>query len=55
MASAVLRAVAVRLQREGRLRGPLPSGLLMPETEDLHVHSVSATERPPVVTARAAA
>jgi glucosyl-3-phosphoglycerate synthase len=55
MASAVLRAVAVRLEREGRLRGPLPSGLLVPETEDLRVLSVSATERPPLVAARAAA
>ncbi|MGN6168904.1 MAG: glucosyl-3-phosphoglycerate synthase, partial [Solirubrobacteraceae bacterium] len=55
MASAVLRAVAVRLEREGRLWGPLPSGLLVPETEDVRVQSVSVTERPPLVTARAAA
>jgi glucosyl-3-phosphoglycerate synthase len=55
MASAVLRAVAVRLEREGRLSGPLPSGLLVPETDDLRVHSVSATERPPLLAARAAA
>src|SRR5204863_8367546 len=40
MASAVLRAVAVRLEREGRLRGPLPSALLLPETDDLRVNSV---------------
>jgi glucosyl-3-phosphoglycerate synthase len=55
MASAVLRAVSVRLEREGRLRGPLPAGLLVPETDDLRVHSVSATERPPLLAARAAA
>lgn len=55
MASAVLRAVAVRLEREGRLRGPLPSGLLVPEAQDLRALSVSATERPPLATARAAA
>lgn len=55
MATAVLRAVAVRLEREGRLRGPLPSGLLVPETDDLRVQSVPATERPPLRTARAAA
>lgn len=55
MASAVLRAVAVRLEREGRLRGPLPSALLLPETDDLRVNSVSATERPPLLAARAAA
>ena len=55
MASAVLRAVALRLEREGRLHGPLPSGLLVPETDDLRVQSVSATERPPLLEARAAA
>jgi glucosyl-3-phosphoglycerate synthase len=55
MASAVLRAVAVRLEREGRLRGPLPSALLLPETDDLRVHPVSAAERPPMLAARAAA
>jgi glucosyl-3-phosphoglycerate synthase len=55
MASAVLRAVAVRLERDGRLHGPLPSGLLVPEAEDLRVQPVSATERPPLVAVRAAA
>jgi glucosyl-3-phosphoglycerate synthase len=55
MASAVLRALAVRLEREGRLRGPLPSGLLVPEAQDPRVLSVSPTERPPLVAARAAA
>ena len=55
MASAVLRAVAVRLEREGRLLGPLPPGLLVPETEDVRVQAVSVTERPPLVAARAAA
>jgi glucosyl-3-phosphoglycerate synthase len=55
MASAVLRAVSLRLEREGRLHGPLPSGLLVPETDDLLVQSVSSTERPPLLEARAAA
>ena len=55
MASAVLGAVALRLEREGRLHGPLPSGLLIPETDDLRVQSVSATERPPLREVRAAA
>lgn len=55
MASAVLRAVAVRLAREGRLGGPLPSGLLVPEQESLRALGISAVERPPLVAARAAA
>lgn len=55
MASAVLRAVAVRLEREGRLSGPLPSGLLVPEGQGLHSLSVSGTERPPLAAARVAA
>lgn len=55
MASAVLRAVAVRLEREGRLSGSLPSGLLVPEGQGLHSLSVSATERPPLAAARVAA
>lgn len=55
MASAVLRAVALRLEREGRLHGPLPSGLLVPETDDPRVQSVSSVERPPLLEARAAA
>jgi hypothetical protein len=55
MASAVLRAVAVRLEREGRLRGPLPSGLLVPEEEGMRALDVSSVERPPSMAARAAA
>jgi glucosyl-3-phosphoglycerate synthase len=55
MASAVLRAVAVRLEREGRLRGPLPSGLLVPEEEGMRALDVSSVERPPLMAARAAA
>lgn len=55
MASAVSRAVMVRLEREGRLSGPLPSGLLVPEDEGLRAVGVSAVERPPLTVARAAA
>jgi hypothetical protein len=43
------------LEREGRLRGPLPSALHLPEAHDLNVHPVSAIERPPLLAARAAA
>lgn len=55
MAAAVLQAVAVRLEREGRLRGPLPSGLVVPEERGLRPRDVSAVERPPLAAARAAA
>ena len=55
MAAAVLQAVAVRLEREGRLRGPLPSGLVVPEAHGLRRRDVSAVERPPLAAARAAA
>lgn len=55
MASAVLRALAVRLEREERLHGPLPSGLLVPQDQGPRSLSVSATERPPLAAARVAA
>jgi glucosyl-3-phosphoglycerate synthase len=48
MAAAVLRAVAVRLEREGRLEGPLPSDLLLPQTAAMRELSVEAVERPPL-------
>jgi glucosyl-3-phosphoglycerate synthase len=55
MASAVLQAVASRLEREGRLRGPLPSEFLLPE-DDTHVAVASGpVERPPIGGLRAAA
>jgi glucosyl-3-phosphoglycerate synthase len=50
MAYAVLRAVAVRLEREGRLRGPLPATF----TADT-VELAEPVERPPLRTLRAAA
>ena len=55
MASAVLQAVASRLEREGRLRGPLPSEFLLPE-DATHVAVASGpVERPPIGGLRAAA
>ncbi len=47
MAAAVLRAVAVRLQREGRLAGPLPDELLIPEPAGPRRLPTTALERPP--------
>jgi glucosyl-3-phosphoglycerate synthase len=55
MAFAVLAAVASRLEREGRLRGPLPSTFLTPGHDDLHARTTTAVERPPLATLRAAA
>jgi glucosyl-3-phosphoglycerate synthase len=55
MAFAVLRAVASRLEREGRLDGPLPSSFLIPGEGDLHALETEPVERPPLVKLRAAA
>jgi glucosyl-3-phosphoglycerate synthase len=55
MAFAVLTAVASRLEREGRLRGPLPSTFLAPGDDDLHGRATAAVERPPLAVLRAAA
>jgi hypothetical protein len=58
MAYAVLRAVAVRLEREGRLRGPLPATFTAadPETVALAASQVAEpVERPPLRSLRAAA
>jgi glucosyl-3-phosphoglycerate synthase len=55
MAFAVLQAVSARLEREGRLRGPLPSSLLVPGEGDLRGANVAAVERPPRAALRAAA
>ena len=52
MAYAVLRAVAVRLEREGRVRGPLPATFNGDET---HVEFAEPVERPPLRSLRAAA
>jgi glucosyl-3-phosphoglycerate synthase len=55
MASSVLRALALRLERDGRLRGPLPSSLLVPREGRLDSVSLPVTERPPLAAARARA
>jgi glucosyl-3-phosphoglycerate synthase len=52
MAYAVLQAVAVRLEREGRLRGPLPA-TFTPPGEDVAI--AEPVERPPLRSLRAAA
>ncbi len=52
MAHAVLQAVAVRLEREGRLRGPLPATFTIPG-EDVTI--TEPVERPPLRSLRAAA
>jgi glucosyl-3-phosphoglycerate synthase len=55
MAYAVLRAVAVRLEREGRLRGPLPDTFGAPGAEPPYVVIPEPVERPPLRSLRAAA
>ena len=55
MASAVLQAVASRLEREGRLRGPLPSGFLLPDDDNPVAVAGPPVERPPVGGLRAVA
>ena len=56
MAYAVLQAVASRLERDGRLRGPLPATLLVPEDEgDMQALRSHPVERPPLADLRAAA
>jgi glucosyl-3-phosphoglycerate synthase len=53
MAFAVLQAVASRLERDGRLHGPLPSTFL--GLDDAYGHTAPAVERPPLAVLRAAA
>jgi glucosyl-3-phosphoglycerate synthase len=55
MAHAVLRAVASRLEREGRLSGPLPSAFLSPAGGGLAALDGEQVERPPFASLRAAA
>jgi len=55
MAFAVLQALASRLEREGRLHGPLPSTFLCPGATEPLTLGEAATERPPLQTLRAAA
>jgi glucosyl-3-phosphoglycerate synthase len=55
MAYAVLQAVASRLQREGRLRGPLPSSFMLPGGCEPSALTSQFVERPPLADLRAAA
>ena len=55
MAYAVLRVVAVRLEREGRLRGPLPATFTATGIDTPGVGLAEPIERPPLRSLRAAA
>jgi glucosyl-3-phosphoglycerate synthase len=55
MAFAVLRAVASRLEREGRLSGPLPTAFITPGLEGIPSPGDEPVERPPLDKLRAAA
>jgi hypothetical protein len=55
MAYAVLEAVARRLERDGRLAGPLPEAFLLPADGGPRPAAVAAVERPPLADLRAAA
>jgi hypothetical protein len=55
MAYAVLQAVSSRLERDGRLHGPLPSTFLPAEGDAPLPQSSPLVERPPLVALRAAA
>jgi glucosyl-3-phosphoglycerate synthase len=55
MAFAVLQAVATRLEREGRLRGPLPTIMLSPGEDGLEPVSAPQVQRPAMAELRAAA
>jgi hypothetical protein len=55
MAYAVLHAVATRLEREGRLHGPLPDSFTALGDEGPSTVGSAPLERPPLRAARAAA
>ena len=56
MAYAVLRTVALRLEREGRLRGPLPATFTPADSDSPHPAAApEPVERPPLRSLRAAA
>jgi glucosyl-3-phosphoglycerate synthase len=55
MAFSVLRALSTRLEREGRLTGPLPATFLASGHDELTPCSDEPVERPPLATLRAAA
>jgi glucosyl-3-phosphoglycerate synthase len=55
MAYAVLQVVASRLEREGRLQGPLPASFLQPGDGEPVAVAGQLVERPPLAELRAAA
>jgi glucosyl-3-phosphoglycerate synthase len=55
MAFAVMRALASRLERDGRLQGPLPAAFYTPGSHELAALGGEPVERPPLCTLRAAA
>jgi glucosyl-3-phosphoglycerate synthase len=55
MAHRVLQAVASRLEREGRLKGPLPASFTTPGEHGPRTHPAEPVERPPLLSFRAAA
>jgi glucosyl-3-phosphoglycerate synthase len=55
MAFSVLRALASRVQGEGRLAGPLPTSFLIPGESELGTVGDEIVERPPLGKLRAAA
>ncbi len=55
MAFSVLRALASRLQRDGRLTGPLPDTFMLSGDDELLALAADQVERPPLETLRAAA
>ncbi|MBV8954412.1 MAG: glucosyl-3-phosphoglycerate synthase, partial [Solirubrobacterales bacterium] len=55
MAFAVLHAVASRVERDGRLRGPLPETFLARAENGLQASTSSSFERPPLATLPSAA
>jgi hypothetical protein len=55
MAFAVLRALATRLERDGRLTGPLPASFFTSGDEDLPALGTEPVERPPAAKLRVAA
>ncbi|HLY49297.1 MAG TPA: glucosyl-3-phosphoglycerate synthase [Solirubrobacteraceae bacterium] len=55
MAYEVLKAVASRLEREGRLQGPLAAEFAIADAAGLETVATAQLERPPLTTLRAAA
>lgn len=55
MAFEVTHAIASRLARDGRLAGPLPAELMLPDERGMETLAPEVLERPPVASLRAAA